>query len=47
VRTVGLIEVLFAQLISSYVFRHPTTLREKLGVILVLAGVVMLVLTHA
>ena len=47
VRTLGLIEVLFAQLISSYVFRHATTLREKLGVVLVLAGVTMLVLTHA
>ena len=47
VRTLALVEVLFAQAISCFVFRHATTLREKLGVVLVLAGVTMLVLTHA
>jgi len=42
VRTLGLIEVLFAQLISSLVFKHQTTPREAAGIALVLAGVVLL-----
>jgi drug/metabolite transporter (DMT)-like permease len=42
VRTLGLIEVLFAQLISSFVFKHHTTGREAAGIVLVVAGVVLL-----
>jgi drug/metabolite transporter (DMT)-like permease len=42
VRTLGLIEVVFAQLISSFVFKHHTTAREALGIVLVVAGVVLL-----
>ena len=42
VRTLALIEVLFAQLISSLVFKHQTTAREAAGIGLVVAGVVLL-----
>jgi drug/metabolite transporter (DMT)-like permease len=42
VRTLALIEVLFAQLISSFVFKHHTTAREAAGIGLVIAGVVLL-----
>jgi drug/metabolite transporter (DMT)-like permease len=42
VRTLGLIEVLFAQVISSFVFKHRTTAREAFGIVLVVIGVVLL-----
>jgi drug/metabolite transporter (DMT)-like permease len=42
VRTLGLIEVLFAQLISSFVFGQRTTAREAAGIGLVVTGVVLL-----
>jgi drug/metabolite transporter (DMT)-like permease len=42
VRTLGLIEVLFAQLISSFVFKHRTTAREAVGIALVVIGVILL-----
>jgi drug/metabolite transporter (DMT)-like permease len=43
VRTLGLVEVLFAQAISSFVFKQPTSRREAAGIVLVMAGVALLV----
>jgi drug/metabolite transporter (DMT)-like permease len=43
VRTLGLVEVLFAQAISSFVFKQPTSRREAAGIILVVIGVALLV----
>src|SRR5947199_7781376 len=43
VRTLGLVEVLFAQAVSHLAFRQPATLREALGIMLVIAGVVLLI----
>src|SRR3982074_3802875 len=43
VRTLALVEVLFAQAISRFAFHQPTTPRETLGVVLILVGVVLLV----
>jgi drug/metabolite transporter (DMT)-like permease len=42
VRTLALVEVLFAQAISSFVFRQPTTAREGVGIVLIVLGVVLL-----
>jgi drug/metabolite transporter (DMT)-like permease len=42
VRTLGLIEVLFAQMISVFVFAQTPTRRETLGIALVVAGVGLL-----
>ncbi len=46
VRTLALVEVLFAQAISSFVFGHKTTMREGLGIVLIVIGVVLLIWTH-
>ena len=46
VRTLALIEVLFAQLVARFAFGQKTTAREALGMVLVVAGVVLLILTH-
>jgi uncharacterized membrane protein len=43
VRTLALIEVLFAQAISRFVFGQPTTVREGLGIVLVVIGVALLI----
>jgi drug/metabolite transporter (DMT)-like permease len=43
VRTLALVEVLFAQMISSFVFRQRTSAREGIGIALVVAGVVLLI----
>jgi drug/metabolite transporter (DMT)-like permease len=43
VRTLALIEVLFAQGVARFMFRQRTTAREALGMILVVAGVVLLI----
>jgi drug/metabolite transporter (DMT)-like permease len=43
VRTLALVEVLFAQAISSFVFKHTTTPREALGITLIVIGVAALV----
>jgi len=43
VRTLALVEVLFAQAISRFVFKQPTTAREGIGIVLVVIGVVILV----
>ena len=43
VRTLGLVEVLFAQAISTFVFKQPTSRREAAGIVLVVIGVVLLI----
>ena len=43
VRTLGLVEVLFAQGVSHLAFKQPATTREALGILLVVAGVVLLI----
>ena len=42
VRTLALVEVLFAQAISRFVFKQPTTAREAVGVVLIVIGVALL-----
>jgi drug/metabolite transporter (DMT)-like permease len=46
VRTLALVEVLFAQAISAFVFRQKTSLREGLGMALIVAGVLLLIWAH-
>jgi drug/metabolite transporter (DMT)-like permease len=42
VRTLALIEVLFAQAISRFIFKQPTSGREAVGIVMIVAGVVLL-----
>jgi drug/metabolite transporter (DMT)-like permease len=46
VRTLALVEVLFAQAISKFIFKQPTTAREGVGIVLVVVGVALLVWAH-
>ena len=46
VRTLGLIDVLFAQMVSHMLFKQKTTLREAAGIVLLVAGAVLLVYSH-
>jgi drug/metabolite transporter (DMT)-like permease len=46
VRTLALIEVLFAQMISRLAFGQRTTTREAFGMILLVAGVALLIWAH-
>ena len=46
VRTLGLVEVLFAQGISHFAFKQRTTWREAGGIALIVAGVGLLVAVH-
>jgi len=46
VRTLGLVDVVFAQGVSRFVFRHHTTPREYLGIAVLLAGAILLVAVH-
>jgi len=46
VRTLALVEVLFAQLVARFAFAQKTTVREAVGMVLVVAGVVLLILEH-
>jgi drug/metabolite transporter (DMT)-like permease len=46
VRTLALVEVLFAQAISAFVFGHKTTGREALGIVIIVAGVALLIWSH-
>jgi drug/metabolite transporter (DMT)-like permease len=46
VRTLALVEVLFAQGISKFAFKQPTTKREVFGIVLVVLGVALLVWAH-
>jgi drug/metabolite transporter (DMT)-like permease len=43
VRTLALVEVLFAQGVTYFVFKQPTTRREGFGIMLVVIGVAVLV----
>jgi drug/metabolite transporter (DMT)-like permease len=43
VRTLALVEVLFAQAISRFMFGQPTSRRELAGIALIVAGVVLLI----
>ncbi len=43
VRTLALVEVLFAQAISYFIFKQATTKREALGMALIVAGVALLI----
>jgi len=42
VRTLALVEVMFAQGVSRFVFKQPVLLREGVGIVLVVAGVALL-----
>ena len=46
VRTLALIEVLFAQMVARFAFGQRTTAREAVGMVLVVAGVVLLILAY-
>jgi drug/metabolite transporter (DMT)-like permease len=46
VRTLALVEVLFAQGISKFVFKQPTAPREAIGIVLIVIGVALLVWAH-
>jgi len=46
VRTLALVEVLFAQAISKFVFKQPTAPREAIGIVLIVIGVGLLVWAH-
>lgn len=43
VRTLALVEVLFAQAVSHYSFKQPVSLREVSGIVLIVAGVALLI----
>jgi drug/metabolite transporter (DMT)-like permease len=43
VRTLALVEVLFAQAISRFVFKQPVSTREAVGIVVIVIGVAMLV----
>ena len=42
-RTLALVEVLFAQAISRFVFKQPTSPREGGGIVLIVVGVLLLI----
>ena len=46
VRTLALVEVLFAQAISHFVFKQPITVREAVGIVLIVIGVALLLWAH-
>jgi drug/metabolite transporter (DMT)-like permease len=46
VRTLGLIDVIFAQGVSSFVHHHHVTRREYAGIAILLAGAILLVAVH-
>ena len=46
VRTLALIEVLFAQIVSQRLFSQKTSQRETTGILLLIAGIVLLLWTH-
>jgi drug/metabolite transporter (DMT)-like permease len=46
VRTLALVEVLFAQAISAFIFKQKTSVREGLGMGLIVAGVILLIWSH-
>src|SRR5436190_10461742 len=46
VRTLALVEVLFAQAISAFIFRQPTSPREGIGMAMIVIGVVLLIWSY-
>src|SRR5207237_1011061 len=46
VRTLALVEVLFAQAISTFIFKQPTSPREAVGMVMIVIGVVLLICAH-
>ena len=46
VRTVALVEVLFAQAISSFIFHQKISAREGFGIVLIVVGVALLIWAH-
>src|ERR1051325_6407598 len=46
VRTLALVEVLFAQAISAFIFKQPTSAREGLGMAMIVIGVIVLIWSH-
>jgi drug/metabolite transporter (DMT)-like permease len=46
VRTLALVEVLFAQGVTRFAFKQKTTLREAIGITLLLAGAILIVWAH-
>src|SRR5436853_3906372 len=46
VRTLALVEVLFAQAISAFIFKQPTSPREAVGMAMIVVGVVLLLWAH-
>lgn len=46
VRTLALVEVLFAHAISRFIFRQNTTTREVTGIVLIMIGVALLIWTY-
>jgi drug/metabolite transporter (DMT)-like permease len=46
VRTLALVEVLFAQAISIFIFKQKTSIREALGMALIVVGVIVLIWAH-
>jgi len=46
VRTLALVEVLFAQAISVFIFGQKTSGREGVGIVMIVIGVVLLIWSH-
>lgn len=46
VRTLALIEVLFAQGVTKFAFKQKTSLREVIGIVMIIGGVVLLIWAH-
>jgi drug/metabolite transporter (DMT)-like permease len=46
VRTLALVEVLFAQAISAFIFGQKTSAREGVGIAMIVVGVVLLIWSH-
>ena len=46
VLTLGLVDVVFAQIVSRFLFKHRTTAREYAGIAVLLAGAILLVAVH-
>jgi drug/metabolite transporter (DMT)-like permease len=46
VRTLALVEVLFAQAISAFIFGQKTSAREGVGIVMIVIGVVLLIWSH-
>src|SRR5215468_5899138 len=46
VRTLALVEVLFAQGVTHFLFKQPTSARESVGIVMVVIGVALLVWAH-